>query len=77
MHKKIVKDKKWIENLPGRTAFFGADRDQGCVYLNALGISTENFPNAYVVDDTKNKQGMFIPGTGLEVVTRATLYEDR
>ena len=24
----------------------------------------------------KNKQGMFIPGTGLEVVTRATLYED-
>ena len=76
MHKKIIKDKEWIENLPGRTAFFGAAA-KGCVYLNALGISTKNFPNAYVVDDTKNKQGMFIPGTGLEVVTRATLYEDQ
>ena len=30
-----------------------------------------------MVDDTKNKQGMFVPGTGLEVVTRATLYEDQ
>lgn len=76
MHKKIIKDKNWIENLPGRTAFFGAAA-KGCVYLNALGISTENFPNAYVVDDTKNKQGMFVPGTGFEVVPRDVLYSDQ
>jgi hypothetical protein len=76
MHKKIVKDKKWIENLDGKIAFFGAAA-KGCVYLNALGISTKNFPNAYVVDDTKNKQGMFVPGTGFEVVPRNKLYEDQ
>jgi len=76
MHLKILKDKNWIENLPGRTAFFGAAA-KGCVYLNALGISTKNFPNAYVVDDTKNKQGMFIPGTGFEVVIREKLYQDQ
>jgi len=76
MHKKIVKDKKWIENLDGKVAFFGAAA-KGCVYLNALGISTKNFPNAYVVDDTKNKQGMFVPGTGFEVVTREKLYQDQ
>jgi hypothetical protein len=30
-----------------------------------------------VVDDTKNKQGMFVPGTGFGVVTREKLYQDQ
>jgi hypothetical protein len=76
MYKKIKKDKKWIENLDGSIAFFGAAA-KGCVYLNALDISTKKFPNSYVVDDTKNKQGMFVPGTGFEVVAREKLYNDQ
>lgn len=76
MHLKILKDKNWIESLSGRTVFFGAAA-KGCVYLNSLGISTKNFVDAYVVDDTKNKQGMFVPGTGFEVVTRDILYKEQ
>lgn len=30
-----------------------------------------------MVDDTKNKQGMFVPGTGFKVVTRDKLYQDQ
>jgi hypothetical protein len=76
MHKKIIKDKLWIENLDGKVAFFGAAA-KGCVYLNALGITTRNFPDSYVVDDTLNKQHMFVPGTGFEVVTRERLYKEQ
>ena len=71
----IEKSKGFIASLKGRTAFFGAAA-KGCVFLNALGLSIENMPNAYVVDDTPNKQGMFIPGTGFEVCSRERLAED-
>ena len=76
MHRKIIKDKLWIENLDGRVAFFGAAA-KGCVYLNALDITTRKFSDSYVVDDTKNKQGMFVPGTGFEVVAREKLYQEQ
>jgi len=76
MQKKISKDRNWVNNLAGKTVFFGAAA-KGCVYLNALGISTKNLPNSYIVDDTKNKQNMFVPGTGFEVVTRDILYKEQ
>ena len=76
MHRKIYRDKKWITQLEGKIAFFGAAA-KGCVYLNALDITCINFPESYVVDDTKNKQGMFVPGTGFEVFSREKLYEDQ
>jgi hypothetical protein len=76
MHKKIVKDKLWIENLKGKTVFFGAAA-KGCVYLNALDITIKNLSDSYIVDDTKNKQNMFVPGTGFEVVTRQRLYKEQ
>ena len=76
MQRKIIKDKSWIENLEGSVAFFGAAA-KGCVYLNALDITIEKFPDSYVVDDTLSKQGMFVPGTGFEIVSRKKLYEDQ
>jgi len=76
MHKKIIKDKNWISNLSEKTVFFGAAA-KGCVYLNALGIDTNLFPDSYVVDDTVNKQNMFVPGTGFEIINRERLYKEQ
>lgn len=76
MHHKIEKDKKWISQLKGKTVFFGAAA-KGCVYLNALGISTEMFSESYVVDDTVRKQNMFVPGTGFQIIDRKRLYEEQ
>ncbi len=76
MHKKIKKDMNWISSLQGSIAFFGAAA-KGCVYLNALGIDSNLFPNSYVVDDTISKQNMFVPGTGFQILDRKTLYEEQ
>lgn len=50
---------------------------KGCVYLNALDINISNFPDSYIVDDTENKQKMFVPGTGFEIVSRNRLYKEQ
>jgi len=76
MQKKIIKDKEWLNGIKEKIAFFGAAA-KGCVYLNSLGVNIENFPNSYIVDDTKNKQNMFVPGTGFEVVNRDFLYDEQ
>jgi hypothetical protein len=76
MYKKIVKDKLWIKNLKGNISFFGAAA-KGCVYLNALGITIKDFPNSYIVDDTLNKQNLFVPGTGFEIISRERLYREQ
>lgn len=74
MYQKIERDKRWLSNLEGKTAFFGAAA-KGCVYLNALAIDSNILVDSYIVDDTKSKQGMFMPGTGFEVLSRETLYK--
>lgn len=76
MQQKIIKDKEWLNTLKGKTAFFGAAA-KGCVYLNSLGISVKTYPDSYIVDDTKHKQNMFVPGTGFEIVNREFLYKDQ
>lgn len=76
IQKKILKDKEWLNGIKEKIAFFGAAA-KGCVYLNSLGVNIKNFPNSYIVDDTKNKQNMFVPGTGFEVVTRDFLYDEQ
>lgn len=72
---KILKDKVFLANLMmnGSVACFGAAA-KGCVYLNTIGRDLTNLMT-YVVDDTVGKQGKFIPGTKLRVVSRQTLYE--
>ena len=56
--------------------FFGAAA-KGCVFLNALGINIGNMSDSYVVDDTLEKVGLFVPGTGFEIVNRETLEKDQ
>jgi hypothetical protein len=70
----MQKSKNFLSCLKGRIAFFGAAA-KGCVFLNALGLSIENMPNAFIIDDTPEKQGMFVPGTGFEIHPRSVLDE--
>lgn len=70
----IEKAKNFIFSLKGQTAFFGAAA-KGCVFLNALGININNMQESFIVDDTKVKQGLYVPGTGFEIVSRDKLIE--
>ena len=66
------RSQNFLACLPGKTAFFGAAA-KGCVFLNAIGASKETMPNAFVVDDTPEKQGKFVPGCGFEIKSRSAL----
>ena len=46
----IKSAKEYIKNLNGKTVFFGAAA-KGSVFLNALELSVENMPDAYIIDD--------------------------
>ena len=71
---KIIKDQSFISKLDGSIALFGAAA-KGCVYLNAL--NSFKLAGAYCVDDTPQKQGKYIPGTGIEIKDRDYLLADR
>jgi 2-polyprenyl-3-methyl-5-hydroxy-6-metoxy-1,4-benzoquinol methylase len=73
---KILQDKCFLNNLEGETAYFGAAA-KGCVYLNALGITANTKPKAYVVDDTTSKQNLYVPGTGMPIKDRDYLYKNQ
>jgi hypothetical protein len=73
IQKCIDKSKKTIQGLraQGKVIYgFGAAA-KGCIYLNAMGLDYNDIE--YVIDDTDIKQGKFIPGTGIEVVSREIL----
>lgn len=69
---RITGDAACLAALPGTRAGFGAAA-KGTVYLNATGAGSLL---EYVVDDTPQKQGKFIPGTALQVVDRTRLLSD-
>jgi hypothetical protein len=58
----------------GRICFFGAAA-KGCVFLNALGLNINTMGKTVVVDDTVEKQGLYVPGTGFQVVDRSALKD--
>lgn len=66
----------FIEGLKGRTVFFGAAA-KGGVFLDATRRSIANMPDAFVVDDTAEKQGLFMPGTGFEICSRERLAREK
>jgi hypothetical protein len=70
---KIESDRSFLRQLSGKVACFGAAA-KGCVYLNSVNMN-DRF--TYVVDDTAEKQGLYVPGTGLKVVGREQLYQDQ
>jgi hypothetical protein len=72
----VKKSKEFLVFLKDKgykIAGFGAAA-KGCVYLNAAKIDSNQID--YVIDDTYIKQGKFIPGTGIEVVSREKLKTD-
>ena len=56
-----------------KIAGFGAAA-KGCIFLNSCRLDHEIID--YVVDDTDLKQGKFIPGTGIEIVSRERLIQN-
>ena len=44
---------------------------------NALQLNSENMPNAFVIDDTPEKIGKYVPGTGFEIVSRERLKKSQ
>lgn len=73
---KIFSDALFINKLCGKIACFGAAA-KGCVYLNSVFPAGHKMPISYVVDDTEQKQGKYMPGTGLKIVNRDFLYQDQ
>lgn len=69
----ISKSREYIESLKSKgfkIAGFGAAA-KGCIYLNSAGINYNHLE--YIIDDTDVKQGKFVPGTGIEIVSRDVL----
>lgn len=72
-HDKIEIFKEFIVGLLNQNkkiACFGAAA-KGCVFLNTCGIDYTAVK--CIIDDTPFKQGRFVPGTGIEVVSRDVL----
>jgi novobiocin biosynthesis protein NovU/D-mycarose 3-C-methyltransferase len=70
---KIGSYKQFIMDLISRgnsIACFGAAA-KGCVFLNSCDIDYGLI--RFIIDDTPFKQGKFVPGTGIEVVSREVL----
>lgn len=69
----IDRSREYIQSLKnaGKKIYgFGAAA-KGCIYLNSMKLDYNCID--VVIDDTDLKQGKFIPGTGIEVVSREIL----
>lgn len=74
---QIDKSKNFIRNLKndGNIIYgFGAAA-KGCIYLNSMGLTDSDIK--YIIDDTDIKQGKFVPGTGIEIVSREILNKHK
>ena len=72
---QIEKSKNFIKNLKndGNIIYgFGAAA-KGCIYLTAMGLTDNDIE--YIIDDTDIKQGKFVPGTVIKIVSRDILKE--
>jgi len=66
------KCQRFVESLSTESiAGFGAAA-KGCIFLNSM----KHMPLKYIADDTKSKQGKFVPGIGVEIVDRKRLIDD-
>jgi hypothetical protein len=71
----IIDSKNFIKQLKSesKTIYgFGAAA-KGCIYMNAMNLTYEDID--CIIDDTDLKQGKYIPGTGIQVVSRKMLKE--
>lgn len=67
-------DRVLVTKELGRICFFGAAA-KGCVFLNALNLNINTMGKTVVIDDTVEKQGLYVPGTGFQVVDRSALKD--
>lgn len=70
----LVDCKKVIQSLHGNIIGFGAAA-KGCIFLNRLGIDYKTLK--YVIDDTEIKQGKYIPGTGIPIISREIIKKEK
>jgi hypothetical protein len=76
-HEKIREFKEFINNILSKgksIACFGAAA-KGCVFLNTCGV--DHTMIRFIVDDTEFKQSKYVPGTGIEVVSRKVLQKEK
>jgi hypothetical protein len=69
----ISKSKELLVSLKSqgfKIAGFGAAA-KGCIHLNSANIDHTHLE--YIIDDTDIKQGKYVPGTGIEIVSRQRL----
>jgi hypothetical protein len=71
-YEKIRIFKQFLHKLSKKhtIACFGAAA-KGCVFLNTCSVDDSIFK--FIIDDTPFKQGKFVPGTGLQVLSRDVL----
>lgn len=72
----LVRSKTFLEDIKKsgkKIAGFGAAA-KGCTFLNAAGIDYNIID--YIIDDTDTKQNKFMPGTGIQIVSRKHLLEN-
>jgi ABC-type Fe3+-hydroxamate transport system substrate-binding protein len=75
VQKHITDSKNFIKQLKseGKTIYgFGAAA-KGCIYLNSMGLDYQDID--YIIDDTDIKQNKYVPGTGIQIVSRDILNE--
>jgi dTDP-4-dehydrorhamnose reductase len=70
-YKKIILD---LKSNGKKIAGFGAAA-KGCIFLNSIGLTYNEID--FIVDDTDIKQGKFMPGTGIEIVSRDYLKNNQ
>jgi len=68
---KIIKS---IQNTQPKIAIYGAAA-KGCVTLNALGLTNKDI--MYCVDETPEKQGKYIAGTGIQIVPSSEMNQNK
>lgn len=72
--RKIVEFQSFINNILLNSTVYGfGAAAKGCVFLNSCALDYHAVP--YIIDDTPFKQGKFVPGTGIEVVSRDVLKD--
>ena len=77
IQEKIKQSKQFIFDLidkGNKVACFGAAA-KGVVFLNSCGLNSDLID--FVIDDTLEKQNHYLPGTGIKVVSRDILKDEK
>src|SRR5258706_6044570 len=71
IQRSVVRAVERIQATEGRLSFFGAGH-LGCIYINLMGLKRLL---EFVADDDSNKQGLWMPGSRLPIVSSTNLED--